>query len=413
MKILVAVVLLMASDLIVLAKESPIGIALLRTQSWSPPTEISEAIPYTAAEDHTGYYTLTRPDGSRVKIEAGLIVQWVGIPRAATYANILSEQDLQPLSQQLNLLQITSTKVQATRDFLAPAIAEFQAEISMFRKGNKKIDGRWLSDAHYKQIKANELAQQEKEEADRVAQQAKEEADRAKHQANQDTMVAQNALKATTDLSEIEKVMAKLVLLKDKSPSAAQTVAEWNRDETSVSQWQKDQASFLDNIRTKQSSPFFKSFPTIATFDELHPETQQTLTKLDTDYKNLQQSLQFPQLLTRISRERQTVLAMNGIAAIVQKVKAQDVRGAFSQLNDTSNNCPTADRLVTDALKEMKKPLEKLVGDADQHQSEAQKLEALGKTSAAIKEYQQSFDLIKNDNLLQKIKQLREQSLGL
>ncbi|HEX4084803.1 MAG TPA: hypothetical protein VHY22_07830 [Chthoniobacteraceae bacterium] len=402
MKFLVWMALLMASNIVTLANDTPVGLALLRSEPWSPPTQISQAVPFVSTEDHTGYFTLTLPDGTREKIDRGLIVQWVTIPSTTFYTDIVTEQELQPLIQELNQLLAVSAKVTETKPLLRPPIADFQAEIELFRKGNKKVSGRWMSGTAYKQMQANALAEQ-----------VKEESDQARDQANREANTAANDLKSAPDLSTSEDAIAKLSALEKTSPTAVQIVAEWTREETTVSDWRAEEVHTIDNIQSHRTAPFFDTFPTVSAFSEVSPEIQRSAASLDAAFQKMKGTMQFPQILKKVDREYQTVCCIEDITSVLASAKQQDIAGSLSKLTDALNAHSLADPIIIKALTEIKKPLQAVVDEAQQYQLEAKKFEDAGKTSEAIEAYQRSYDLIKNDDLLKKIKELRDQSLGL
>jgi hypothetical protein len=115
--------------------------------------------------------------------------------------------------------------------------------------------------------------------------------------------------------------------------------------------------------------------------------------------------------------ETQTVAALSVIDEITQNIAANDASEAGSRLAVflKRNPEPTVDgqKAVWRYLSSLRLLCSRLEKDAYIHVQRAQSLAAAGKTSDAIREYQEAYQTFPNPETAEKIRQLQDSSLGL
>ncbi len=404
---LVALVLAWGSQSSWAVDQTFTGIALVKPFAWSPDTDISDAIAYSSFEDHTGYYILIHPNGEREHVDSGEIVQMFEPRGLNAFSNITSEQELQSVSDELARIQSVSGKVDKAKTLLTPIATALQSEIASYRNGNKKVGGQWISDAAFTQMQAMKAAAEANAEAERL----KAEAEQAATQERDDL---KSTLASDEDLAKAEAIIANLEKLKGVDSGADETLREWKQDQDSTLKWKAEAKAFFDGLKGNQTPPLFRTFGGISDFENLPPDAQRAVDKLRSDFEALNRSMNFPQLLRNAQPEDRDISSLENVGSVVTKIGQSDIPGALDVINAVLHEYTSPeDSFVATTFSEMKKPLDKIVNDADSHKAKGQELEALGKTEEAIKEYKESYDLLKDDALLLKMKSLREQSLGL
>jgi tetratricopeptide (TPR) repeat protein len=115
--------------------------------------------------------------------------------------------------------------------------------------------------------------------------------------------------------------------------------------------------------------------------------------------------------------ETETVDALSVVDQITRSIAANDASEANTRVADflKSNPEPTADsqKGLWRYLTSVRLLCSRSQRDADIHLQRAQSLASAGKTSEAIREYQEAYRIFPNPVTAEKIRQLQDNSLGL
>src|SRR5207249_3444206 len=111
---------------------------------------------------------------------------------------------------------------------LVPKIAELKAEIDLYKKGNKKENGRWISLADYNR---REAAIKLAEEKRRAEENAAAEAWALKKKCE---YLERALAEASDDLKKSESIVAELAALKCPDKRIQEKLACWNKEQKSV-----------------------------------------------------------------------------------------------------------------------------------------------------------------------------------
>jgi hypothetical protein len=121
--------------------------------------------------------------------------------------------------------------------------------------------------------------------------------------------------------------------------------------------------------------------------------------------------------LTQFRTETETVDALSAVDQINRSIAANDAAGANAKVADflKSNPEPASDveRPLWRYLGSVRQVCSRLENEANVHQQRAESFAAAGRTSDAIREYQEAFRVFPNPATAEKIRQLQANSLGL
>lgn len=188
-------------------------------------------------------------------------------------------------------------------------------------------------------------------------------------------------------------------------------------DIKAVYQFQDEAKGVLKSLIDKKDDPFFKQADAIKNVPELPADISAQISNLDTKYAGLLQKPDSDKLLQPALNECSAVELLVSWSIFAHKFRAGSLDEAGRVILKALSQKPTD---ITPAYL----PVWQTVGNWQavfltdeskyfEHIGKAERLAALGKSSAAITEYQAAYDLIQTPNIPEKIKQLRLESLGL
>lgn len=188
-------------------------------------------------------------------------------------------------------------------------------------------------------------------------------------------------------------------------------------DVKALAEFQNDAKVVLNAFLAKKDDPFFKKADVIKNAPELSAEISSQISKLDSKFTELLHKPYSNQRLEPALNECATVELLVSWSKFTQGLKAGDVVDADLAIQTIVSRRPNA--IAANYL-----PFWQTVGSWHdlfvideakyyEHVDRGNSFADLGKTSDAIKEYQAAYDIIENPTALEKIKKLREQSLGL
>jgi hypothetical protein len=131
------------------------GIALVKPQPWSKPTEatVSEFVGYIdrtpEGASGAGYYELKTKQGDKRQVPASRIVKLIVYPDVTVYSRIISAGDRETLASAAADLKSTIADYPSTRSYLDPSVKALNKELAQYDAGNVKIDGSWVSRESY------------------------------------------------------------------------------------------------------------------------------------------------------------------------------------------------------------------------------------------------------------------------
>ena len=203
-------------------------------------------------------------------------------------------------------------------------------------------------------------------------------------------------------------------------PPPAQVSSPNPDDVKAISDFQADAKQTLNALLEKNDDPFFKTADTIKNVPELPAEISAQISKLDSRYVAFSQKPSSAALLEPALNECAAVGLLASWSRFTQELKTgstYDMDNAGSIIQRALSEKPTAitaDYLpIWQSAESWQKVYENEEAKFHEHIRNAQSFADLGKTSAAIKEYQAAYELIEDSTIPEKIKHLREQSLGL
>ena len=202
-----------------------------------------------------------------------------------------------------------------------------------------------------------------------------------------------------------------------ESPPPLQMSSPDPEDVKAMSQFQDDAKGILNALLSKKDGPFFKNADAIKNAPELPTEISDQISKLDAQYIALSRKPYSAKLFEPALNECAAVELLASWSKFKQQLKTGSADDAGSIIQNALSQKPmdiTADYLpIWQAAESWRDVYHTDDLKFDDHIQKAKSLAGLGKTSAAIKEYQAAYDIIQDSTIPEKIKKLREQSLGL
>jgi tetratricopeptide (TPR) repeat protein len=150
------------------------GIVLEKPYPWSPATDLISVKEFSNLATRDNYESgygeyFIGSDGKRFAIDRNKIVKVIFAVDVRNYTNIVDEAQLSPILADVSELKNLAAKYQLAKPYLDRQIAKLQGEISLFRRGARKVNGTWHS--------AEETARKRQEAADAEARRRQEAAD--------------------------------------------------------------------------------------------------------------------------------------------------------------------------------------------------------------------------------------------
>jgi uncharacterized protein YecT (DUF1311 family) len=200
-------------------------------------------------------------------------------------------------------------------------------------------------------------------------------------------------------------------------PPPVQNSSPNPEDVKALAEFQNDAKAVLNAFVAKKDDPFFKKADVIKNVPGLSTEISSQISKLDSKYMELLHKPYSDKLLEPASNECAVVELLFSWSKFTEEVKAGNVVDADLAIQMAVSQKPK--NIAAAYL-----PFWQTVGSwhdlfvIDEanfyaHYDKGNSFAANGKTSDAIKEYQAAYAIIESPTLLEKIKNLREQSLGL
>ena len=129
------------------------GIALIKSQAWSSPTE-AEAVKFTAFTDRSarggagaGYFILRLPSGKDMQVQVACLVKLVLKPELPK--NLLNDSQRQVLQKNIDDILLTTTTLPAARAPLTGYIKPLQDAAARYDSGEVMENGVWLTRQKY------------------------------------------------------------------------------------------------------------------------------------------------------------------------------------------------------------------------------------------------------------------------
>lgn len=377
-----------------MAGESLTGLVIVKSHPWSPNTEISEVIPYRSYDDHTGYYTVYQPNGSKVDVRTDTIVELYIPPSIGNYHSLTNDAEYQQLAGALNDLLAKGTKISRLGTLLARTTSLFQNEANLYVRGNRKVNGVWMPEAKYR----NALAEAAAARASAEEQRAKAEQEQRLNELRRAAMAEREAIIASmekeADLSKAEAIAVKLGSMAT-NPEVAEALRRWQNDKQSVLKWKIDARLFLDKLDENRTAPLFKTFKGVDDVESFPSQTEAKAASLEGGLEKVRSGLRFPSAIQSISSESSQVLAVVETDSVVRAIKRSDLMGAESILAARLHQLAPPPTSIAGLFSAIHAMLTQSIAAGYDHQRKAEALEKLGKTSEAIKEYQQAYDATK------------------
>jgi len=188
-------------------------------------------------------------------------------------------------------------------------------------------------------------------------------------------------------------------------------------DLKSLVEFQGNAKACLSAFVAKKDDPFFKKADVIKNVPELPSDVSDQISKLDAQYVALPRKPDPTKLFEPAVNECAAVELLASWSKFTQQVKAGKMvdagltiqRAVSQQPKDVSSDYFP----LWQAVESWREVYVNDKSDFYDHVRKAQSFAQLGKTSAAIKEYQAAYDIVEDSTIPEKIKKLREQSLGL
>ena len=202
-----------------------------------------------------------------------------------------------------------------------------------------------------------------------------------------------------------------------ESPLPLQNSSANPDDLKAVIEFQGKAKACLSAFVAKKNDPFFTKPEAIKNVPELSSDLSNQISKLDAQYAALPRKPDPSQLFEPAVNESAAVELLTSWSKFTQQLKAGSLDEAGDTIQIAINQEPkdvTADYLpLWQAVESWREVYLHDKAKFYDHVQKAQSLAELGKSSAAIKEYQAAYDLVEDSTIPEKIKNLREQSLGL
>lgn len=161
---------------------SAAGVVILKRLAWEHTVaEIREFSSQRARRPHENgdqSYFLDRK-GHSFGVETSLILRIIPFPDPAHFPNITSDESLGELLSKGNKLEAETTKFPQIKPYLNNITAALDAEVTRYRSGDRKVDGRWLSSTQYSELQGAISARRAAEEKRRADARAAAAAQRA------------------------------------------------------------------------------------------------------------------------------------------------------------------------------------------------------------------------------------------
>jgi len=187
-------------------------------------------------------------------------------------------------------------------------------------------------------------------------------------------------------------------------------------DVKAVSQFQQDSKGVLNSLLKNKDAPFFKKADAIKNVPDLPSDMPDQISKLDSRMVEFS-SRNYSSLVEQANNEFSAVQLLAEWMKFTRQLKNGSVEDAGTSLRRTLNGKPkevTPDYVpIWKAAQDWLSVYDKDLAVFRDHIQKAKTAADLGKTSEAIKEYQAAYEIIENASIPEKIKKLREQSLGL
>ena len=375
------------------------GIVLLKQYNTSPAGEISEALVFKTYVDRTAVYDFTWRNGKRGEIDKARLVRMIPIPNPASFPEH-DATSIERLTKELAAIQKLASQFPKLGEALAPDLKALGNEIALFKQGNKKIAGQWITGAEYQKQRSAEMAA---------------EADREKTARVNELSATLSA--ADTDVAKAAEIVAELERLKSPSPRANSLVMTWKDGHQKAQSLKGDLRRFLDKLSEKRPLPYFTEVKAPADIRQLPDEYRQEMKALDSQLTKLTATEAFPSLRTIFQEEAACFALTQRITAMAERVAAEDLTGAAKVCADPVPVSPEELRgrcpFVRQTLEQCELALLTTIANAKTRLKNAQELQNAQRISAAIKEYEEANKTLKDAALTELIKQLRKQTLGL
>lgn len=200
------------------------------------------------------------------------------------------------------------------------------------------------------------------------------------------------------------------------SQPPAQNDSSHFEDAKAVAEFQDDAQGVLKALLAKKDDPFFAKADAIKAAPDLPKDITEQISKLDSRYLGLSRKFS-SKLLEPTLNTSAAVKLLAGWSAFIYQLKSGSVDSAGSTIHHALDSKPNAVLpdylLLWQTVESWQEVYAKDVSKFNEHIRQARALADLGKTSDAIKQYQEAYDIIENSSVPEQIKKLREQSLGL
>ena len=221
----------------------------------------------------------------------------------------------------------------------------------------------------------------------------------------------------TAIVQSLDQIPTASPAAKELPPPPVQNTAPYPDDVKALAQFQNDAKAVLNAILAKKDDPFFKKADALRNLPELPDEIANRISKLDATCVGLSDKPYADKLLEPALNECATIELLAFWSKFTRQVKEGNVTDADLAIQTAISRKP---KDISPAYL----PFWQTVGSwhdifvLDEahyydHVDKGNSFAAVGKTSAAIKEYQAAYDIFTNSTTSEKIKKLREQSLGL
>ncbi|MGC3990842.1 MAG: lysozyme inhibitor LprI family protein [Chthoniobacteraceae bacterium] len=226
---------------------------------------------------------------------------------------------------------------------------------------------------------------------------------------------------AAVDLTEAQNFHLSVIASSGSVSSAATSQVASSANEPPAKQaeamagWKKKASALLQGWIEAKDNSFFKEPKAFANLPPLPSDFTASLSDLDAQWVGLSRSCSFSDLISATSPEYPTVQLLKKWQAFSISLKSDDVSLAGRFLASGLKQKPTTDDYheVWKIVEGWDQLYQKVAASFQDHVTKAESLAAVGKTAEAIQEYQAALDLIENAPVAKRIKQLRDDSLGL
>ena len=188
-------------------------------------------------------------------------------------------------------------------------------------------------------------------------------------------------------------------------------------DVKAMTEFQNGAKATLNALLANKTAPFFKTADAIKNVPELPAEISDQISKLHVQYDALSRKPDSINLLDPGLNECAAVELLSAWSKFTQQLKTGSADDAGSIIEKALSKKPKGITAAYLPLWQTAESWREVYVDDDlkfyEHILKAKSFGELGKTSAAIKEYQAAYDIIEDSTIPEKIKKLRDQSLGL